>query len=166
MVLDVDPQKRRISLGLKQTLAIRGRPLPTNTQSAATSKARSAISPSWAVYRFIRRYRRDGSPVRHRLEPPRRRCARRLSQGRGRTRQGLDIDVEKERISLGIKQLEADPFKSGMAKCARARSLRERSPGSPRAVSKSRLATVCRLYPQIRAVARHQRAAPRSLCGR
>jgi small subunit ribosomal protein S1 len=28
----------------------------------------------------------------------------------------LDVDVEKERISLGIKQLEADPFEAGMAK--------------------------------------------------
>ena len=28
----------------------------------------------------------------------------------------LDIDVEKERISLGIKQLEADPFEAGMTK--------------------------------------------------
>src|SRR5581483_9121767 len=28
----------------------------------------------------------------------------------------LDVDVEKERIALGIKQLEADPFEQGMAK--------------------------------------------------
>ena len=28
----------------------------------------------------------------------------------------LDVDVEKERISLGIKQLAADPFEQGMAK--------------------------------------------------
>ena len=28
----------------------------------------------------------------------------------------LDVDVEKERISLGIKQLEADPFEQGMAR--------------------------------------------------
>jgi len=28
----------------------------------------------------------------------------------------LDVDVEKERISLGIKQLAADPFEAGMAK--------------------------------------------------
>jgi small subunit ribosomal protein S1 len=28
----------------------------------------------------------------------------------------LDVDVEKERISLGIKQLEADPFEQGMNK--------------------------------------------------
>ena len=27
----------------------------------------------------------------------------------------LDVDVEKERISLGIKQLEADPFEAGMS---------------------------------------------------
>jgi small subunit ribosomal protein S1 len=27
----------------------------------------------------------------------------------------LDVDVEKERISLGIKQLEADPFEKGVA---------------------------------------------------
>jgi small subunit ribosomal protein S1 len=28
----------------------------------------------------------------------------------------LDVDVEKERISLGIKQLDADPFEQGMTK--------------------------------------------------
>ncbi|HZU89570.1 MAG TPA: S1 RNA-binding domain-containing protein, partial [Stellaceae bacterium] len=28
----------------------------------------------------------------------------------------LDVDVEKERVSLGIKQLAADPFEAGMAK--------------------------------------------------
>jgi len=28
----------------------------------------------------------------------------------------LDVDVEKERISLGIKQLAADPFEAGMSK--------------------------------------------------
>jgi small subunit ribosomal protein S1 len=28
----------------------------------------------------------------------------------------LDVDVEKERISLGIKQLEADPFEAGLTK--------------------------------------------------
>ena len=28
----------------------------------------------------------------------------------------LDVDVEKERISLGIKQLQADPFEAGMSK--------------------------------------------------
>ena len=27
----------------------------------------------------------------------------------------LDVDVEKERISLGIKQLENDPFEAGLA---------------------------------------------------
>ena len=31
----------------------------------------------------------------------------------------LDVDVEKERISLGIKQLEADPFESGVGKVKR-----------------------------------------------
>ncbi len=46
MVLDVDPQKRRISLGLKQTLANPWDALPKNTRSAANSKVKSATPPS------------------------------------------------------------------------------------------------------------------------
>ena len=43
----------------------------------------------------------------------------------------LDVDVEKERIAIGIKQLASDPFatkktgedgESGRANCARVRS--------------------------------------------
>ena len=41
----------------------------------------------------------------------------------------LDVDVEKERISLGIKQLGADPFEAGADQAEEGRGLsRARSP--------------------------------------
>ena len=53
----------------------------------------------------------------------------------------LDVDVEKERISLGIKQLEADPFEDGMAKLQEGRGRhRHDHRASPRAASRSTLA--------------------------
>ena len=48
MVLEVDPDKRRISLGLKQTLPIRGKRSPRSSRSARPSKAKSRTRPSSA----------------------------------------------------------------------------------------------------------------------
>ena len=50
----------------------------------------------------------------HRLEPCGRRSRQGLHQGRIVSAKVLDVDVEKERISLGIKQLEDDPFANAM----------------------------------------------------
>jgi small subunit ribosomal protein S1 len=48
MVLDVDSEKRRISLGLKQTMNNPWEAFRPNTRSARTSKAKCAASPSSA----------------------------------------------------------------------------------------------------------------------
>jgi small subunit ribosomal protein S1 len=48
MVLDVDMSKRRISLGLKQCMPIRGRASPRSIRRVPSSRARSATSPSSA----------------------------------------------------------------------------------------------------------------------
>jgi small subunit ribosomal protein S1 len=40
----------------------------------------------------------------------------------------LDVDAEKERISLGVKQLEADPAADVLDRCARATSSPASSP--------------------------------------
>src|SRR5436309_5179969 len=116
MVLDVDPQKRRISLGLKQTLA---NPWESFAEehtvgSEVEGEVRnitefglfvglpgdidgmvhlSDIDWNQAGEDAVKDYRK-GQMVRVKV---------------------LDVDVEKERISLGIKQLEADPFEQGMA---------------------------------------------------
>src|SRR3984893_9482888 len=117
MVLDVDPQKRRISLGLKQTLAnpweafLEEHPVGSEIEGEVRNITEfglfvglpgeidgmvhlNDIDWSRPGEEAINNYRR-GEVVRVKV---------------------LDVDVEKERISLGIKQLAADPFEAGMAK--------------------------------------------------
>jgi small subunit ribosomal protein S1 len=116
-VLDVDPQKRRISLGLKQTLAnpweafVDEHPVDSELEGEVRNITEfglfvglpgdidgmvhmSDIDWSRPGEEAINDYRK-GDAVRVKV---------------------LDVDVEKERISLGIKQLEADPFEAGMNK--------------------------------------------------
>jgi small subunit ribosomal protein S1 len=117
MVLDVDPQKRRISLGLKQTLAnpwdafIDEHPIGSELEGEVRNITEfglfvglpgdidgmvhlSDIDWNRSGEDAINNYRK-GEVVRVKV---------------------LDVDVEKERISLGIKQLAADPFEAGMTK--------------------------------------------------
>ncbi|HEX3865015.1 MAG TPA: 30S ribosomal protein S1 [Stellaceae bacterium] len=117
MVLDVDPQKRRISLGLKQVMAnpweafIEEHPVGDTVEGEVRNITEfglfiglpgdidgmvhlSDIDWNQAGEDAVKDYRK-GQMVRVKV---------------------LDVDVEKERISLGIKQLEADPFEEGMAK--------------------------------------------------
>ena len=107
MVLDVDPQKRRISLGLKQCL---DNPWEAFVEQASgrapSSKARSRTSPSsacssacparstaWSISPTS-----TGTSRAKRPSP----TSRRAIMVKVKV---LDVDVEKERISLGIKQL-------------------------------------------------------------
>src|SRR5207248_1707888 len=116
MVLDVDPQKRRISLGLKQVMPnpwdafIEEHPVGGTVEGEVRNITEfglfvglpgdidgmvhlSDIDWSRAGEEAVHDYRK-GQMVKVKV---------------------LDVDVEKERISLGIKQLEADPFESGVA---------------------------------------------------
>jgi small subunit ribosomal protein S1 len=116
MVLDVDPQKRRISLGLKQVMPnpweafIEGHAVGSTVEGEVRNITEfglfiglpgdidgmvhlSDIDWSRAGEEAVHDYRK-GQMVKIKV---------------------LDVDVEKERISLGIKQLEADPFESGIA---------------------------------------------------
>jgi len=117
MVLDVDPQKRRISLGLKQVLPnpwdafLEEHPVGSVVEGEVRNTTEfglfiglpgdidgmvhlSDIDWNRAGEDAVRDYRK-GQEVRVKV---------------------LDVDVEKERISLGIKQLDADPFEQGMTK--------------------------------------------------
>jgi small subunit ribosomal protein S1 len=117
MVLDVDPQKRRISLGLKQVMAnpweafLEEHPVGTTVEGEVRNITEfglfvglpgdidgmvhlSDIDWSRAGEDAVKDYRK-GQEVRVKV---------------------LDVDAEKERISLGIKQLDADPFEEGMTK--------------------------------------------------
>jgi small subunit ribosomal protein S1 len=117
MVLDVDPQKRRISLGLKQVMPnpweafVEEHPVGNTVEGEVRNITEfglfiglpgdidgmvhlSDIDWSRAGEDAVQDYRK-GQMVKVKV---------------------LDVDVEKERISLGIKQLEADPFEQGMDK--------------------------------------------------
>jgi small subunit ribosomal protein S1 len=117
MVLDVDPQKRRISLGLKQVMPnpweafVEEHPVGSTVEGEVRNITEfglfvglpgdidgmvhlSDIDWSRAGEDAVQDYRK-GQIVRVKV---------------------LDVDVEKERISLGIKQLEADPFETGVDK--------------------------------------------------
>ena len=116
MVLDVDPQKRRISLGLKQVMPnpwdafLEEHPVGSTVEGEVRNITEfglfvglpgdidgmvhlSDIDWSKSGEEAMQDYRK-GQIVKVKV---------------------LDVDVEKERISLGIKQLEADPFEAGMA---------------------------------------------------
>jgi small subunit ribosomal protein S1 len=116
MVLDVDPQKRRISLGLKQCLAnpwesfVERYPVGSELEGEVKNITEfglfvglpgdidgmvhlSDLDWSRAGEEAINDYKK-GDTVRVRV---------------------LDVDVEKERISLGIKQLASDPYESSLA---------------------------------------------------
>src|SRR5579862_6247334 len=119
-VLDVDPVKRRISLGLKQCLSIPWEaftekyPVGTELEGEVKNITEFGLfvglpgdidgmvhlsDLDWqkAGEEAIKDYKK-GDMVKVRV---------------------LDVDVEKERISLGIKQLASDPFESNMAQLKR-----------------------------------------------
>src|SRR6202035_3807336 len=117
MVLDVDPQKRRISLGLKQTLAnpreafVEEHPVGTELEGEVRNITEFGLfvglpgDIDGMVHMSDIDWNRPGEEA---INDYRKADAVRVKV--------LDVDVEKERISLGIKQLESDPFEAGMAK--------------------------------------------------
>ena len=110
-VLEVDANKRRISLGLKQTQDNPWEPSSPPIRRAPRSKARSATSPSsacssvsmaastaWCICP-ISTGRSAGDEV-----------IKDYKKGDNVKAVVLDVDSQKERISLGIKQLGGDPI--------------------------------------------------------
>jgi small subunit ribosomal protein S1 len=110
-VLEVDPVKRRISLGLKQTLAnpwelfAEKNPVGTTVQGEVKNKTEFGLflgldgEVDGMVHLSDLDWNRPGEQV---IEE--------YNKGNQVKAVVLDVDVEKERISLGIKQLSGDPF--------------------------------------------------------
>jgi small subunit ribosomal protein S1 len=120
MVLDVDPQKRRISLGLKQCLA--------NPWEAFLEK----YSPGTEIEGEVKNITEFGLFVGmpgdidgmvHLSDLSWDKPGDQAIQGYKKNDRVkvkvLDVDVEKERVSLGIKQLQSDPFEAGTSKLAK-----------------------------------------------
>jgi small subunit ribosomal protein S1 len=110
-VLEVDPVKRRISLGLKQTmrnpweLFVEKYPPGTEVEGEVKNKTEFGLflgldgDVDGMVHLTDLDWKRPGEQV---IEE--------YKKGDRVKAQVLDVDVEKERISLGVKQLEGDPF--------------------------------------------------------
>ena len=110
-VLEVDPVKRRISLGLKQTLQnpweafAEKHPVGSEVEGEVKNKTEFGLfigldgDVDGMVHLSDLDWKRPGEQV---IEE--------YKKGDMVKAQVLDVDVEKERISLGIKQLGGDPF--------------------------------------------------------
>jgi small subunit ribosomal protein S1 len=115
-VLEVDPVKRRISLGLKQTmrnpweLFVEKYPPGTTVEGEVKNKTEFGLflgldgDVDGMVHLSDLDWKRPGEQV---IEE--------YKKGDMVKAQVLDVDVEKERISLGVKQLNGDPMSTGAA---------------------------------------------------
>src|SRR5579875_511175 len=120
MVLDVDPQKRRISLGLKQTLA---NPWETFAEEHPVGTDLEGEIKNITEFGVFVGLPGDIDGMVHLSDldwnRPGEEAINDYRKGQVVRVKVLDVDVEKERISLGIKQLEADPFEASLAKLRR-----------------------------------------------
>jgi small subunit ribosomal protein S1 len=110
-ILEVDPVKRRISLGLKQTLAnpwesfAERHPVGSTIEGEVKNKTEFGLflglegDVDGMVHLSDLDWNRPGEQV---IEEYKKGDMVKVAV--------LDVDVEKERISLGIKQLQGDPF--------------------------------------------------------
>jgi small subunit ribosomal protein S1 len=111
MVLDVDPQKRRISLGLKQCLDnpwqsfVEKQPVGTELEGEVKNITEFGLfvglpgDIDGMVHLSDLDWQKSGEEA-----------IKGFKKGDVVKVKILDVDVEKERISLGIKQLSDDPF--------------------------------------------------------
>jgi len=116
MVLDVDPQKRRISLGLKQCLPNPWETFkdkfPVDTEIEGEVKNITEFGMFVGLPGDI-----DGMVHLSDLDwaKPGEEAIKDYKKGQMVKVRVLDVDMEKERVSLGIKQLTADPTESQVA---------------------------------------------------
>src|SRR5215204_6312179 len=115
-VLEVDPVKRRISLGLKQTMRnpwevfVEKYPPGTDIEGEVKNKTEFGLflgldgDVDGMVHLSDLDWKRPGEQV---IEE--------YKKGDMVKATVLDVDVEKERISLGVKQLAGDPMEEGQA---------------------------------------------------
>jgi small subunit ribosomal protein S1 len=110
-VLEVDPVKRRISLGLKQTLANPWEVFAEKHQVGATVEGEVKNKTEFGLFLGL-----DGEVdgMVHLSDfdwnRPGEQVIEEFKKGDMVKTVVLDVDIEKERISLGIKQLSGDPF--------------------------------------------------------
>ena len=111
MVLDVDEERRRISLGMKQVAANPWKPSLPPTRRVTRCRARSSRSPTSASSSAWTAASMAWSTCPTSAGTPPAKTSFATSRS-GDTPDAvvLAVDPERERISLGVKQLEQDPF--------------------------------------------------------
>ncbi|MFQ5346300.1 MAG: 30S ribosomal protein S1 [Rhodothalassiaceae bacterium] len=111
MVLDVDPVKRRISLGLKQCLENPWEAFAEKYPPGSVVEGEVKNITEFGLFVGLD-FDVDGmvhmSDIAWNMSGDN--AIKQFSKGDHVRAKVLDVDVEKERISLGIKQLEGDPF--------------------------------------------------------
>jgi small subunit ribosomal protein S1 len=117
MVLDVDAQKRRISLGLKQCFA---NPWEAFKEKYPASTELEGEVKNITEFGLFVGLPGDIDGMVHLSDLDWNRSGedaiKDYKKGDHVKVKVLDVDTDKERISLGIKQLESDPFEAAMAK--------------------------------------------------
>ncbi|MDT8342995.1 MAG: 30S ribosomal protein S1 [Thermohalobaculum sp.] len=111
MVLDVDPQKRRVSLGLKQCM---GNPWDTFAETHPSGTEVEGEVKNITEFGLFVGLDGDIDGMVHlsdlSWDKPGEQAIQDYRRGDVVKAVVLDVDTEKERISLGIKQLAGDPF--------------------------------------------------------
>ena len=127
-ILDLDLEKRRISLGIKQTLAnpwehfLEQFPIGSTVEGEVKNITEFGLfvglpgDIDGMVHLSDLAWGRQGDDA-----------VREFSRGAAGRAQVLDVDVDKERISLGVKQLTEDPFESATRGGVRGGALRRGS---------------------------------------
>lgn len=115
-VLDVDPQKRRISLGLKQCMS---NPWETFTEKYPVGTELDGEIKNITEFGLFVGLPGDIDGMVHLSDldwkRPGEQAIADYKKGDMVKVRVLDVDVEKERISLGVKQLAADPLEASAA---------------------------------------------------
>jgi small subunit ribosomal protein S1 len=115
MVLDVDPQKRRISLGLKQTMS---NPWESFVEKYPKDSELEGEVKNITEFGLFVGLPGDIDGMVHLSDidwnRPGEEAINDYKKGDMVRVRVLDVDVEKERISLGIKQLSADPHEASL----------------------------------------------------
>ena len=166
MILEVDPVKRRISLGLKQTLAnpwetfAEKHPVGSTVEGEVKNKTEFGLflgldgDVDGMVHLSDLDWNRPGEQA---IED--------YNRGDQVKAKVLDVDIEKERISLGIKQVGGDPFEEAAGEIRKGSvvTCEVIDVKDSRHRREDRRHRPDRLHPPLRPVARPLRAAARAL---
>ncbi|MEH6524828.1 MAG: 30S ribosomal protein S1 [Sneathiella sp.] len=111
MILEVDQSRRRISLGLKQCL---DNPWESFAETIPVGSTIEGIVKNITEFGLFVGLENDVDGMVHMSDidwsQPGEQAIQAFTKGDTVTAKVLDIDVEKERVSLGIKQMSEDPF--------------------------------------------------------